>query len=62
MSAHKYKDFNQMKYWESLPMIPRDHQFKTIPLDILDGMGWRWVAEKIATTYPISICLKEYTV
>lgn len=46
MSAHKYKDFNQMKYWESLPMIPRDHQFKTIPLDILDGMGWRWVAEK----------------
>ncbi len=45
MSAH-YKDFNQMKYWKSLPLIPRDHQFKTIPLDTLDGMGWRWVAEK----------------
>lgn len=42
----KYQTFNQMEYWQSLPMIPRDHYFKSIPLDELDSMGWRWVAEK----------------
>ena len=41
-----YKTFDQMEYWKSLPPIPRDHQFKTIPLDTLDSMGWRWVADK----------------
>ena len=46
MTQHQYKQFNQMEYWKSLPEIPRDHQFKTIPLDTLDAMGWRWVAEK----------------
>lgn len=46
MTQHQYKQFDQMEYWKSLPLIPRDHQFKTIPLDILDRMGWRWVADK----------------
>lgn len=42
----KYQKFDQMEYWQSLPMIPRDHYFKSIPLDVLDDLGWRWVAEK----------------
>lgn len=42
----KYQTFDQMEYWQSLPIIPRDHYFKNIPLDELDSMGWRWVAEK----------------
>lgn len=46
MTQHQYKQFDQMEYWKSLPLIPRDHQFKTIPLDTLDSMGWRWVADK----------------
>jgi 5S rRNA maturation endonuclease (ribonuclease M5) len=25
-----------------MPLIPRDHKFKTIPLGILDDLGWRW--------------------
>jgi hypothetical protein len=43
---HQYKQFDQMEYWKSLPLIPRDHQFKTIPLETLDFMGWRWVPDK----------------
>lgn len=39
----KYKKYNQYDYWKTLPLIPRDHQFKTIPLEILDRMGWRWL-------------------
>ena len=41
-----YKTFDQMEYWKSLPMIPRTHEFKTIPLETLDFMGWRWLEEK----------------
>lgn len=42
----KYKKFDQMEYWQSLPLIPRDHYFKNIELDTLDELGWRWVEDK----------------
>lgn len=42
MTEHKYKVYDLMHEWEQLPEIPRDHKFKTIPLEILDGLGWRW--------------------
>ena len=42
MTEHKYKTYDLMHEWEQLPKIPRDHQFKTIPLEILDDLGWRW--------------------
>jgi hypothetical protein len=41
-----YKEFDQMIYWKTLPLIPRDHKFKTIPLEILDNLGWRWLENK----------------
>lgn len=37
-----YKTFDLMAQWKEMPLIPRDHQFKTIPLEILDNLGWRW--------------------
>lgn len=42
----KYKTFDQMEQWKNMPMIPRDHYFKSIPLDVLDSLGWRWDAAK----------------
>lgn len=39
----KYKTFDLMADWEKMPLIPRDHYFKNIPLDVLDQLGWRWV-------------------
>lgn len=42
MTEHKYKTYDLMHEWEQLPKIPRDHKFKTIPLEILDDLGWRW--------------------
>lgn len=39
---HKYKTYDLMHEWEQLPQIPRDHKFKTIPLEVLDELGWRW--------------------
>ncbi len=38
----EYKRYDLYDLWRSLPPIPRDHSFKTIPLDVLDGLGWRW--------------------
>lgn len=46
VSEHHYKEYDLMEFWKSLPMIPRDHEFKTIPLDILDDLGWRYVPDK----------------
>jgi len=44
--APKYKTFDLMEYWKSLPEIPADHYFKSIPIDVLnDEMRWRWDAE-----------------
>lgn len=41
-----YKTFDQMEYWKSLPLIPRDHNFKFLPLEVLDDLGWRWIESK----------------
>lgn len=46
VNEHEYKEFDQMEYWKSLPLIPRDHNFKFLPLEILDDLGWRWVEDK----------------
>lgn len=37
-----YKDFDLYYEWLNLPNIPRDHQFKGLPLDVLDKLGWRY--------------------
>lgn len=38
----KYKTFDLLPFWRDLPLIPRDHVFKGIPLEILDDLGWRY--------------------
>lgn len=43
VTEHKYVEQDQMEYWKSLPLIPRDHNFKFLPLEILDDLGWRWL-------------------
>lgn len=40
----KYKTFELYDEWASMPPIPRDHRFKTIPLSVLDRLGWRYEA------------------
>lgn len=40
----KYKTFDLMDYWQTLPLIPDSHYFKSIPVDVLNDMGWRYVA------------------
>lgn len=40
-----YKDFDLIPEWEKMPLIPRDHYFKNIPLEVLDELGWRFVPE-----------------
>lgn len=42
----KYKTFDQLEYWKTLPEIPADHYFKNIPIDELNYLGWRWLADK----------------
>ena len=42
MTSVKYKKYDLLEWWEKLPLIPRDHNFKNIPLDVLDSLGWRW--------------------
>lgn len=42
----KYKTYDLMDYWKELPLIPRDHVFKGIDLEILDSLGWRFVPDK----------------
>ena len=39
---NNYKTFNLYEKWKVMPLIPRDHQFKNLPLDVLDTLGWRW--------------------
>lgn len=47
-----YTQYDLMKDWEAMPLIPRDHVFKGIPLDILDDAGWRWDETKNAYFIP----------
>jgi len=42
MSEHKYIEVDLMSFWESLPEIPQDHEFKGIPIDVLHDLGWRY--------------------
>lgn len=41
-----YKQYNMFDEWERLQPIPRNHSFKTIPLDVLDNLGWRYDESK----------------
>jgi hypothetical protein len=41
-TQREYKKVDLIETWKSMPLIPRDHVFKAIPLEILDNMGWRW--------------------
>lgn len=43
----KYEEFNLYGEWLQLPNIPRDHEFKGIPLEVLDGLGWRWTTGEL---------------
>jgi len=42
VSETKYKTFDLMDMWESMPEIPSDHVFKGIDIDILNSLGWRY--------------------
>jgi hypothetical protein len=46
MLVSSYKVYDQYAEWEKMPLIPRDHQFKGLPLEVLDDMGWRWVEDQ----------------
>lgn len=46
VTEREYTEFDQMEYWKSLPDIPRDHQFKSLPLSTLDVLGWKWIEDK----------------
>lgn len=45
VTEHKYIEIDLMDFWKSLPEIPEDHEFKTIPVDVLNSLGWRFDAE-----------------
>lgn len=45
VSETKYKTFNLMEFWQSLPEIPEDHEFKGLEIATLNSLGWRWDAE-----------------
>jgi hypothetical protein len=40
--SQTYQTFDLMETFLRLPLIPRDHRFKGIPLEVLDELGWRW--------------------
>lgn len=42
MAEKKYKKVNLMRFWKSLPEIPSDHYFKSLPIETLNDLGWRW--------------------
>lgn len=42
VTERTYKQYDLMDEWEKMPLIPRDHEFKSIELTILDDLGWRW--------------------
>lgn len=46
VTEHKYTQFNLMDEWLKMPLIPRNHVFKGLPLDVLDSLGWRWNESK----------------
>lgn len=58
-TEQKYIEFDLLGWWKGLPLIPRDHQFKTIPLEVLDDLGWRWDEPKNSYFIPYFDSLKE---
>lgn len=44
--VNPYKVFELSALWKTLPAIPRDHQFKKIPLEHLDDLGWRYTNQE----------------
>lgn len=54
-----YKKFDLMQKWLTMPKIPRSHQFKNIPLEVLDDLGWRWDAEKNSYFIPYFSASKQ---
>lgn len=45
VTERKYVAVDLMDFWKSLPEIPSDHEFKTIDIDTLNYMGWRYDEE-----------------
>lgn len=43
--ATRYVKYDLMEEWSKMPKIPSDHYFKNIPIDELETLGWRWIAE-----------------
>ena len=41
-SKVNYRAIDLMDWWKTLPHIPNDHYFKTIPIEILAELGWRY--------------------
>jgi hypothetical protein len=54
-----YKEFDLMTDWEAMPLIPRDHVFKGLPLEVLDDLGWRWDAAKNSYFIPYFTATKR---
>lgn len=40
--SRDYQDYELYPEWEQMALIPRDHVFKGLPLQVLDDLGWRW--------------------
>ena len=41
----EYKSIDLMEMWKGMEEIPEDHEFKTIPIDVLNSLGWRYDRE-----------------
>ena len=52
VSERKYETFDLMDDWKKMPEIPESHEFKGIPVDELNSLGWRWLEEKNAYFIP----------
>ena len=56
----KYTEYEQRDKWLAMPLIPRDHHFKGIPLEVLDGLGWRWLPLENSYYIPYFDATKHY--
>lgn len=56
----KYTEYEQREEWLTMPEIPRDHVFKKIPLEVLDGLGWRWLPDMNSYYIPYFDKSKHY--
>lgn len=52
MVERQYTKYDMMEEWKRMPLIPRDHVLKGIPLEILDDLGFRWDEAKNAYFIP----------